>query len=591
MLSVTQRVRCFLQPEGGYVPRQMFRETQYEDNCEVKEIEPAFVAIQGLAVDYLTRFILSNDKQSAFQISILGAKKVDEVYENNNEHNHIMALLEIVTGLDDASIYSACKIVGYDVAYRWKVEAFQDVEKILPSYEVIHNIRVMVKRGVAFLAKIGPVVCDQFTFEGGYTLLVDSGDGDFLTKETLIDFKTSVLKFSSQWSLQLLMYYLLGIHSIHEEFQTIRALCIFNPYVNKSYVCELDEISDEIKYKVSHEVLGYKMCHSDYSKWNKIDGTDPLILKQYYDANMKTDFDVEKYSDGIFEITVNDYWTYLKKTDSQYSGKNRPLFKYTEVVMMIKRNGYLMFLSRSRKGKLTVLNGARRGKEAPFSPQYYYNYLENYANNVISCFHKYWEALFAIADRLKTLTPDKESLRKTHYSKYLSLMKDFGLKPQTFDDWYATTGKNIRLSGRVHGCIVDIDYSSHLYLNPYDGTLVPYSATSMYDKDVYNNTISLISAKRPEMLEALKKSCSSNGGETTAMLVSPHDVTRSLVEQTDVVEAEFIKVYSHDMYSISNRLKPLQSIYDKKLIQVWYDSILQEDNKQSATNHALPPSK
>ena len=38
-------------------------------------------------------------------------------------------------------------------------------------------------------------------------------------------------------------------------------------------------------------------------------------------------------------------------------------------------------------------------------------------------------------------------------------------------------------------------------MNPNDGTLVPYSAVSMFDKDVYKNTISLISEKRPDMLE------------------------------------------------------------------------------------------
>lgn len=131
---------------------------------------------------------------------------------------------------------------------------------------------------------------------------------------------------------------------------------------------------------------------------------------------------------------------------------------------------------------------------------------------------------------------------------------------------------NENISGRVHGCIVDIDYYNHIYLNPYDGTIVPYYAIDMYDKDVYKNTLSLISFNRPELLPSFKQLTSR---QSTSLLLSDNDETHKLVKSEDEISTDFVKVYNHDMYGISNRLKPLQKIRDAKLIQVWYDEILE----------------
>lgn len=41
---------------------------------------------------------------------------------------------------------------------------------------------------------------------GGYTYTFESGDGDFLTADTLLDFKVSKSKPTNKHNLQLLMY-------------------------------------------------------------------------------------------------------------------------------------------------------------------------------------------------------------------------------------------------------------------------------------------------------------------------------------------------------------------------------------------------
>ena len=54
------------------------------------------------------------------------------------------------------------------------------------------------------------------------------------------------------------MYYIMGCHSIHKEFQDIKKLGIFNPRLNKIYLLEIANISDEVIQEVSSEVIGYK---------------------------------------------------------------------------------------------------------------------------------------------------------------------------------------------------------------------------------------------------------------------------------------------------------------------------------------------
>ncbi|MBR6479005.1 MAG: hypothetical protein IKT04_00685, partial [Clostridia bacterium] len=114
MLSVTKRVKMVSQPKGGYVPKSLVKVEHYIDNNQIKDVNVTLSSIQGLAVDYLTRFMLFGDKTKAFDIPIRGAKLIDDAYENNCESDNVMHLLKDVTGLDRKSVISTCRIVCYD---------------------------------------------------------------------------------------------------------------------------------------------------------------------------------------------------------------------------------------------------------------------------------------------------------------------------------------------------------------------------------------------------------------------------------------------------------------------------------------------
>ena len=261
MASVTQRIKQITQPYGGYLKPSEFEKKEFIDNEILKE-ENIHSSLVGLAVDYLTRLMLNTLPEEAFKISLLGASII-------GEKRKAYDLLKSIKGIDDLSIYYACKLVGYDVCFRAGVMGYKEVDEIEADTNTINNIKIMVKRSILFFDKYGPIIKDGFTFEGGYTSIIDSGDGDFLTYDTLWDFKVSKNKPTTAHTLQLLIYYIMGTHSIHNEFATINKLGIFNPRTNCIYLKNISTISQDIINEVSTNIIGYKQYSSDYETKDK----------------------------------------------------------------------------------------------------------------------------------------------------------------------------------------------------------------------------------------------------------------------------------------------------------------------------------
>ena len=167
--------------------------------------------------------------------------------------------------MSDISIINACKLVGYDVCFRASILAYVPVETITPDKNTIENVRCMVNRGLAFIKKYGPIVLDGFTFEGGgYSEVITSGDGDYLTKDVLWDFKVSKGKPSAHNALQLLIYYVMGLHSKHSEFKQIKQLGIYNPRLNITYLHKIKDINPSMIEDIAKDIIGYGTKFKDW---------------------------------------------------------------------------------------------------------------------------------------------------------------------------------------------------------------------------------------------------------------------------------------------------------------------------------------
>lgn len=316
MYSVTQRVRTIKQPYGGYIKPSSFEKISLEDGLELNDNENIHSALVGLTVDYLTRFQMGTTKENAFQISLRGAEIV-------NQRSKALKLLNGIVDLDDNSITNACKLTGYDVCLRANAAAYKPIEDINPNSETINNIRIMVKRSLVFFKKYGPVLQDGITFSGGYTRLVSSGDADFITEDTLWDFKVSKNRITSQHTLQLLMYYLMGSHSNNEYFKQITKLGIFNPRMNTVYIKEIGSVSKEVFTLVENEVIGYN-------------GNDSKIIEGL--LMTKTNRNLNQEQDISNEIT-QDFFTIADLMQMMQCSRHMIMKMYSEQGLPLEKVG------------------------------------------------------------------------------------------------------------------------------------------------------------------------------------------------------------------------------------------------------------
>ena len=254
-MSVTRRANTIKQPRGGYVKRLDFKETPLGPGEEgLYECENIHATLIGLAVDYLTRYVLTGDVKDAFKISLLGAQNIGEV---ETAERLVRGVKKGIKDLDDQSIINAVKLSGFDVCCRSSVLGYTPVSLIRPNADTIENIRIMVQRTLNFFELYGPLVLSGFTFKGGYTKIIASGDADYLTEDTLWDLKVLKNYINKNHIMQLLIYWRMGLRSDYETFKNVKFLGIYNPRQNKVFTYDLSKLSLEIIRIIDEEVIGY----------------------------------------------------------------------------------------------------------------------------------------------------------------------------------------------------------------------------------------------------------------------------------------------------------------------------------------------
>ncbi|MBQ9198999.1 MAG: hypothetical protein IJ141_02345 [Lachnospiraceae bacterium] len=284
MASVTGRIKEIKQPRGGYVKASSMHVENLNDGLTPNEKENLPGNIVGLVVDYMTRFILSNDAEKAFFNSLLGAGIADE-FGKKGSLNEGITFFKLIKGIDDESIINACKLVKYDawlrnkiyMAVMYKLRGQNDNTDDVPDKATIENIRLFINRSLCFFEKYGPIVREHLTFEppnstkemykkwsetkdyafGGYTHLVDSGDGDFITSDTLWDFKVLRSNPNSKHTMQILMYWIMGKHSRQECYKNINKIGIFNPRLNKVYTFDVNDLPYKTIDIIEKDVFNY----------------------------------------------------------------------------------------------------------------------------------------------------------------------------------------------------------------------------------------------------------------------------------------------------------------------------------------------
>ena len=116
--------------------------------------------------------------------------------------------------------------------------------------------------------------------------------------------------------------------------------------------------------------------------------------------------------------------------------------------------------------------------------------------------------------------------------------------------------KRIGGDGTIHGCIVDIDFCNHIYVNPFDLTITGYYALNMIRKTVYPSIAALLEEQCPKLY-------------TRYMLLLKGDTEFPLVlRQRADIKGKPQEYLSTDIYSASREIKKMQKLFSN-ILSYW----------------------
>lgn len=175
-----------------------------------------------------------------------------------------------------------------------------------------------------------------------------------------------------------------------------------------------------------------------------------------------------------------------------------------------------------------------------------------------------------------------KQMTKNKIIKYVNKLVDTIIQSatnRTFFDYLLVGGdisndiKRIGGTGKIHGCIVDIDYFSHLYVNLIDGKITPYFAYSIEDKYIYNNLSSLLKKQRKDLYSNFKKLLDEKNDKILLL------EGKKKINLTNMDLVTYISDTS--MYEPSRIMKSLQYLTDTNIIRIWNDDIFEKYSKQN----------
>lgn len=228
------------------------------------------------------------------------------------------------------------------------------------------------------------------------------------------------------------------------------------------------------------------------------------------------------YNDGIFEISRLDYILFNRGLNI-YIDFNHDFDK----LYMIKRNNFYIFFLEINN-KLYVLKGGTKNKIIEQDLKYYYEHMLEYGNTVNNFMRNFNDFLALISNEVKKIGGD----------------------------------------GTIHGSIVDIDYYSHIFINPNDKKLTFYCATDIIKKYVYKNYISLLKYEAPNLYNNYIKLINQKSCDTSLILYNSLELSSKRVYVPETY-----------IYKISKFIKNQQYFTSYNVIRGWDDSILKKSEE------------
>lgn len=254
---------------------------------------------------------------------------------------------------------------------------------------------------------------------------------------------------------------------------------------------------------------------------NQMGYTSKNIGLKYFKTSLHYDI-FKYYSDGIYHITKAQYMDF-----NDGNGMRCTFNKNVDYIVMLKRqNIYLFLLEEKENNKLFLLNGGVTNRLKVTDLNYYYDNILEYSNYIKSRIEGYNEVLKSISN----------------------VIKKFGGE------------------GTIHGCIVDIDFFNHIYLNPQNGSISSYFSPRFGEIYEYQTVEKLLEEQLPQLYTNYK-----NLIGTSANL--------AVMSNLNITSNDVAYIADTTQYKPSRLIKTLQYITENNVIRIWNDDFI-ENKKQ-----------
>lgn len=125
-----------------------------------------------------------------------------------------------------------------------------------------------------------------------------------------------------------------------------------------------------------------------------------------------------------------------------------------------------------------------------------------------------------------------------------------------------------------HGCIIDIDFFNHIYVNPFDGENTSYFAYDICGRKPFNSIKKHIEEEIPRLLPNYLKECEKN---SISLLRKFREDRRQKSELAVLPEW----MTGTEIYDPSRIMRAVQYVWEQNVIRIWNDDILYgEDNNE-----------
>ena len=285
MNSVTKAIRDIEQPVHGVLPLNKFRVHDIGGEVIVcGKIPPIIV---GKVIDSMLHITIRANKEKLFKSSINGYNKRIEhfarqfSYGNSFEFEakrieqedgmfNVYSLINRLDGyIKEFKFYELAICLSlihqYDAwdSQFWHMSNITSIASSRPQYYTKGDTRKIVqlyKRALNWLCSImnkDNVIFDYKFYPDGYTQNVKYGVGDFVCNNTLFDLKCIRENPTSMHTLQILTYYVMGLHSNNKLYKDIKRIGIYSPIQNKLGYVGVNEIPKNSIEFVENNILRY----------------------------------------------------------------------------------------------------------------------------------------------------------------------------------------------------------------------------------------------------------------------------------------------------------------------------------------------